>query len=706
MENTTKVSAIIGGKEITIETGLLARQAAGSVTVRLADTVLFSAVCNTDAPREGIDYFPLQVDYREKFYAAGMYPGGFFKRETRPSDHETLIARLTDRPIRPLFPEGYYNDVQIMNMLLSADGENDPDVLSVTAASAALHLSEVPFYGPIAAVRIGRINGEWVINPTQKQRLQSDLDLMYAGTRDRFLMMEGGADEIPEADFIAAMKRAQEEVVKLIDIQIELRRMLGKPDKVITEIPQDPEKMDFLRAEGAELRQALMIPGKLERQGKVDEIKAALKAKVMEKWPEFTDNDFLHLFDAYEIETVRSNVLDNNHRIDGRGQFEIRPLSAQVHVLPRPHGSAIFMRGETQSLGTVTLGTKSDAQEMDAITGGAKLKRFMLHYNFPPYCTGEVRKIGGTGRREIGHGALAERSLRPVIPEDYPYTIRVVSDIMGSNGSSSMASVCVGTLALMDAGVPIKAPVAGISAGLFTTPDESKKVVVTDILGAEDHCGDMDFKVCGTRKGITGFQVDLKIRGLTWDIVEEAIRQTRDARLKILDFIESFLPAPRAELSPYAPRIETVIIPQDKIGALIGKGGETIRGICDTTGAQIDIEEEGDKGIVTIFATAGEQMDAAKKAVNAVIAEPEEGMLYEGTVTGIKEFGAFVEILPGQDGLCHISELADKRIGKVEDVCKVGDKMWVKVIAIDDRGRIKLSRKAAMAERDAAARKE
>ncbi|MBQ6925417.1 MAG: polyribonucleotide nucleotidyltransferase [Kiritimatiellae bacterium] len=703
MENTTKVSAIIGGKEITIETGLLARQAAGSVTVRLADTVLFSAVCHTDAPREGIDYFPLQVDYREKFYAAGQYPGGFFKRETRPSDHETLIARLTDRPIRPLFPEGYYNDVQIMNMLLSADGENDPDVLSVTAASAALHLSEVPFYGPIAAVRIGRINGEWVINPTQKERLQSDLDLMYAGTRDRFLMMEGGADEIPEADFIAAMKRAQEEVVKLIDIQIELRRMLGKPDKVITEIPQDPEKMDFLRAEGAELRQALMIPGKLERQGKVDEIKAALKVKVQEKWPEFTDNDFLHLFDAYEIETVRSNVLDHNHRIDGRGQFEIRPLSAQVHVLPRPHGSAIFMRGETQSLGTVTLGTKSDAQEIDAITGGAKSKRFMLHYNFPPYCTGEVRKIGGTGRREIGHGALAERSLRPVIPEDYPYTIRVVSDIMGSNGSSSMASVCVGTLALMDAGVPIKAPVAGISAGLFTTPDESKKIVVTDILGAEDHCGDMDFKVCGTRKGITGFQVDLKIRGLTWDIVEEAIRQTRDARMKILDFIESVLPAPRAELSPYAPRIETVIIPQDKIGALIGKGGETIRGICDTTGAQIDIEEEGDKGIVTIFATAGEMMEAAKKAVNAVIAEPEEGMIYEGTVTGIKEFGAFVEILPGQDGLCHISELADKRIGKVEDVCKVGDKMWVKVIAVDDRGRIKLSRKAAMAERDAAA---
>lgn len=706
MNTPISVSAVVGGKTITIETGRMALQAAGSVTVRLEDTVLFSSVCHTDTPREGIDYFPLQVDYREKFYAAGQFPGGYFKREARPSDHETLVARLTDRPIRPLFPEGYFNDVQIMNMLLSADGVNDSDVLSVTAASAALHISEVPFYGPIAAVRIGRINGEWVINPTRKERDQSDLDLMYAGTRDRFLMMEGGADEIAEDDFLAAMKRAQEEVVKLIDAQIELRRKLGKADKVIEEIPPSGEKMDFIReVAGAELREALVIPGKLERQGKVSSIKDALKAKMLEKWPELTDNEFLHLFDAAEIETVRSNVLERGMRIDGRGQRDLRPLSAEVGLLPRPHGSALFMRGETQALGTVTLGTKSDAQEMDSINGGAKSKSFMLHYNFPPYCTGEVRKIGGTGRREIGHGALAERSLRPVIPENYPYTIRVVSDIMGSNGSSSMASCCVGTLALMDAGVPIKAPVAGISAGLFTTPDESKKIVVTDILGAEDHCGDMDFKVCGTRKGITGFQVDLKIRGLTWDIVEEAIRQTRDARMKILDYIESVLPEPRKELSPHAPRIEVVTIPQDKIGALIGKGGETIRGICESTGAQIEITEEGNKGIVSIFATSGEMMQAAKEAVNGVVSEPEEGVIYEGTVTGIKEFGAFVEILPGQDGLCHISELADRRIAKVEDICKVGDKMWVKCIGIDDRGRIKLSRKEAMRERDKAAQK-
>lgn len=706
MNNPISVSTIIGGKTITIETGRMALQAAGSVTIRLGDTVLFSAVCNTDSPREGMDYFPLQVDYREKFYAAGQFPGGYFKREARPSDHETLVARLTDRPIRPLFPEGYFNDVQVMNMLLSADGENDPDVLSVTAASCALHLSEVPFYGPIAAVRIGRIQGEWVINPTQKERTQSDLDLMYAGTRDRFLMMEGGADEIPEADFIAAMKRAQEEVIKLIDVQIELRRKLGKADKVIVEVPPAAEKMDFMRATaGAELSDALCIAGKLERQGKVDAIKADLKAKALEQWPELTDNEYMHLFDALEIETVRANVLERGRRIDGRGQYELRPLQGEVGLLPRPHGSALFMRGETQALGTVTLGTKSDIQEMDSITGGPKSKSFMLHYNFPPYCTGEVRKIGGTGRREIGHGALAERALRPVIPEDYPYSIRVVSDIMGSNGSSSMASCCVGTLALMDAGVPIKAPVAGISAGLFTTPDESKKIVVTDILGAEDHCGDMDFKVCGTRKGITGFQVDLKIRGLTWDIVEEAVRQTHDARMKILDFLETVIPEPRKELSVHAPRIETVKIPQDKIGALIGKGGETIRGICETTGAQIDITEEGNWGIVSIFATSGDMMSAAKAAVNGVIAEPEEGVIYEGTVTGIKEFGAFVEILPGQDGLCHISELADHRVAKVEDICKVGDKMRVKCIAIDDRGRIKLSRKQAMQELDAEAQK-
>ncbi|MDD5708527.1 MAG: polyribonucleotide nucleotidyltransferase, partial [Kiritimatiellae bacterium] len=538
-------------------------------------------------------------------------------------------------------------------------------------------------------------------NPTQEQRAQSDLDLMYAGTRDRFLMMEGGADEIADADFLAAMKRAQEEVVKLVEAQLELRRKLGKADKVIVATPPNDEKMEFLRRQGGELlRAALLIPGKLERQTRVASIKTELNAKIVEKWPEVTASDYLHLFDALEIEIVRSNVLDSGRRIDGRGANELRPLSAQVGLLPRVHGSALFNRGETQSLGTITLGAKQDVQDMDAIAGGDKSKSFMLHYNFPPYSVGEVRRLGGLSRREIGHGALAERSLRPIIPADYPYTVRVVSEIMGSNGSSSMASVCVGTLALMDAGVPIKAPVAGISAGLFTSPDEARKVVVTDILGAEDHCGDMDFKVCGTRKGITGFQVDLKVRGLTWDIVEQALEHTRVGRLAILDFMEGVIAAPRSEMSPYAPRITTVQIPVDKIGELIGPGGKNIRRITELSGAQVDIAEDG---TVSIFATSAESMKLAVREVEMVSAEPEEGRIYEGTVTGIKEFGAFVEILPGQDGLCHISEMADTRIRAVEDICKVGDKMWVKVIAVDDRGRVKLSRREAMRERDAQA---
>lgn len=699
MKDTTSVSVDVGGARMTIETGLLARQAAGATTVRLGDTVVFSAVTCTDKPREGIDFFPLQVEYREKFYAAGRFPGGYFKREARPGEKEILCARITDRPIRPLFPDGYHNDVQINNMVVSADGENEADTLAVNASSAALHISDIPFMGPIGCVRVGRINGAFVINPTQAQRKESDLDLIYAGTRDRFLMMEGSAKEISEADFLAAMKRGHVEVVKIIDAQEELRRMLGKPPKEIHDGAPDPEKMAFLReAGGGELRKALLIPGKLEREGAVKAIKESLLAKAMEKWPEeITDVSFVQLFDALEIELVRKNILEDGKRIDGRGTEEIRKLYAQLQPIPRAHGSAIFERGETSALGTVTLGTKKDAQDMDAVTGGETSKSFFLHYNFPPYCTGEVGRIGGLGRREVGHGALAERSIAQVIPADYPYTIRVVSDIMGSNGSSSMASVCVGSLALMDAGVPITSPVAGISIGLFTTPDESRKILVTDILGAEDHCGDMDFKVAGTRKGITGFQVDLKLRGLTWDVVEAALERARQARGKVLDFMAGVIPAPRADLSPLAPRITKMSIPVDKIGALIGPGGSNIRRVCEVTGTQIDIEDDG---TVSIFANNAESLKMAQNEVAAVSAEAEEGKIYEGTVTGIKEFGAFVEILPGKDGLCHISELADRRIGKVEDVCKVGDKMWVKCIGIDDRGRIKLSRRQAMQELD------
>jgi len=704
MKNTISIAVEVGGRTLTIETGLLACQAAGATTVTLGETILFSAVTNTDKPREGIDYFPLQVEYREKYYAAGRFPGGFFKREARPSEKEILTARIIDRPIRPLFPDGYINDVQINNMLLSADGENDADVLGVNAASAALHISEIPFMGPIGAVRVGRIDGQFVINPTFAQRTQSDLDLIYAGTRERFLMMEGAALEISEADFLAAMKTAHAEVVKIVDAQIELRRRLGKADKKIVDVEPNAEQMAFLRAtSGAELSQALLVAGKQDRETAIKAIKATLKAKTLEKFAALTENHFKTLFDTLEIELVRNNVLAHGKRIDGRGSHDIRPLVAQVGLLPRAHGSALFNRGETQALGSVTLGTKQDVQSLDAIAGGDKSKNFMLHYNFPPYSVGEVGRLGSTGRREIGHGALAERSLRPIIPADYPYTVRVVSDIMGSNGSSSMASVCAGSLALMDAGIPVKGAVAGVSIGLFTSKDESKKVLVTDILGSEDHCGDMDFKVAGTEKGITGFQVDLKLRGLTWDVVEQALTKAREGRMQILAFMRGILEAPRPELSPYAPRIFTLQIPVDKIGGLIGPGGKNIRRITELSGAQIDI---ADDGTISIFAASGEAMEIAKREVQMVVAEAEPGKLYEGVVTGIKEFGCFVEILPGKDGLCHISELAEQRIRSVEDVCKIGDKMWVKCVGVDDRGRVKLSRREAMRDLDQQHQKE
>lgn len=697
MENTKSVKTNVGDKEIIIEAGLLAQQAAGSVTVTMGETILFSAVTCTDEPREGIDYFPLQVEYREKFYAAGRFPGGFFKREARPAEKEILTARLTDRPIRPLFPKDYHNDVQVNNMLLSADGENDSDVLSIVASSAALTISEIPFMGPIAAVRVGRIDGQFVVNPTHSEREKSDLDLIYAATRELPLMIEGGGKEVSEADLLAAMKFGHETCVKLIDIQLELRKALGLPDKVVKEAVLDTTLLDAMReAMGAELEGILLVPGKQERHEKMNAARDALKEKMLEKFEKMTEEEFRSAFDELEIEIVRKNFLEKGKRIDGRGVGDLRELSGQVGLLPRTHGSALFSRGETQALGTVTLGTKSDTQSLDAVTGGDEDKKFMLHYNFPPYSVGECGRLGFTGRREIGHGALAERSLVEIIPEDYPYTVRLVSDIMGSNGSSSMASVCVGTLAMMDAGVPIKRPVAGISIGLFT--DEGKAELVTDILGAEDHCGDMDFKVAGTRDGITGFQVDLKIHGLRWELVEGAFTKAKEARLKIIDFIESVIAEPRSEMSQYAPRVHRTQIPVDKIGELIGPGGKNIRRITELSGAQIDIEEDG---TVSIYAVGKESMDMALQQVELTTAKPEEGKLYDGTVTGIKEFGAFVEILPGQDGLVHISEMAEERVRSVEDICQLGDQMWVKCIGIDDKGRIKLSRKAALKEMDA-----
>jgi polyribonucleotide nucleotidyltransferase len=696
MKNTTSVTINIGGKDMTLSAGLLAQQAAGSVTVQVGDTILFSAVTCTKAPREGIDYFPLQVEYREKFYAAGRFPGGFFKREARPAEKEILTARLTDRPIRPLFPATYRNDVQINNMLLSADGQNDSDMLSIVAASASLTLSEIPFLGPIAGVRVGRVDGNFVVNPTHEERDKSDLDLVYCGTRDLPMMIEGASAEIAEADLVAAMKVGHEACVAIVEAQLELRRKLGLPDKVIEPEAGDTTVIDAARdIAGADMSEALLVAGKKDRDARLREIKEALKEKLLEKDPEMTDEAFRAAFDELEIEIVRRNVLEHGKRIDGRGFDELRELTGEVGLLPRTHGSALFGRGETQALGCVTLGTKSDSQRLDAVTGGEEEKNFMLHYNFPPYSVGEVGRLGSTGRREIGHGALAERSLREVLPEDYPYTVRLVSDIMGSNGSSSMASICVGTLALMDAGVTIRKPVAGISIGLFSEGDKAE--LVTDIIGTEDHCGDMDFKVAGTRDGITGFQVDLKIPGLTWELVEGAFEKARDARVRILDFMGSVIAESRAELSPHAPRIQEIKIDPDKIGELIGPGGKNIRRITDMSGAQIDIEDDG---TVSIFATDAESMEIAFNEVEAISAEAEEGKLYNGTVTGIKDFGAFVQILPGKDGLVHISELADFRVNQVEDICKMGDQMWVKCIGIDERGRIRLSRKEALREMD------
>ncbi len=694
MKGTTKIEFEVGGQTMVFESGLLALQADGAVTCSVGDNIVFSAVTSAKEAKEGVDFFPLQVEYREKFYAAGRFPGGFFKREARPSEKEILTMRVTDRPIRPLFPNGFFRDVQINNMLVSCDQKLDTDILSVNAASAALMISELPFMGPIGAVRIGRINGEWAVNPEHAKLEESDLDLTYCGTREKTMMIEGSAKEISEADFVAAMQRAHEEVVKICNAQFELRKALGLPEKVVEAPVLETKYLDKARElVGAKFMELMKIVGKIERQDAVSALKAELKPQMEGIFgEEMSENDFFHAFHDLEVETVRKNVIEGGVRIGGRPFDKIRELDAQVGVLPRTHGSSIFSRGETQTLCTVTLGTKKESQGLDAVTGGDKEKEFMLHYNFPPYSVGEVGRLGMTGRREIGHGNLAERSIVPVLPDAFPYAIRVVSEIMGSNGSSSMATACGGCLALMDAGVPLKAPVAGISAGLFTD-EKGASIQVVDILGAEDHCGDMDFKVVGTRKGITGFQVDLKIPGLDWNQVKEAFEVTRKGRMEILDYMESVIPAPRAELNPCAPRITVVKIDPDKIGALIGPGGKHIRAITEGTGAQIDIEEDGTVNIFAVDATA---MEAAVREVNAITAEIEIGKTYDGKVIAVKDFGAFVECLPGKEGLVHISEMANERIASVSDICKPGDAMRVKCIDIDNQGRVRLSRKAAL----------
>jgi polyribonucleotide nucleotidyltransferase len=700
------VSKLIGTANLTFESGKLAKLADGSVTVRSGDTIILVAAVSATIIKEGQDFFPLTVDYREKAAAAGKFPGGYFKREGRPSEKETLTARMTDRPLRPLFPKGYFYDTQVMSVLLSADGENDPDVLSINGASAALAVSDIPFAGPIGAVRIARINGEFVANPTHTQRQASDLDLVYVGTWDDVIMIEGAANEMAEEDFIRAVEFAHPFVREIISAQKELVERVGKPKRQAELISVREELLEVAyQVAGDRIETALYSSGKVARSKAVDALRKEVETAILERYPDATPFDISQAFDYLQKKAFRVSILDKQTRCDGRGFFDIRSLQAEVGLLPRSHGSALFSRGETQALALATLASAEEAQMLDGYTGGELSKRFILHYNFPPFSVGETGRVGGASRREIGHGALAERSIAPVIPPelDFPYAIRVSSEIMESNGSTSMASVCAGVMALMDAGVPVRRPVAGISVGLVTEYEGerlTRYTTLTDIIGSEDHFGDMDFKLCGTRQGITGFQLDLKLPGISHAILAEAIRQARDARMKVLDVMHAAITAPRKELSPYAPRIETVKIHPDKIGLLIGPGGKTIKGIVAETGAEINIDDDGS---VHIYSANRDSLNRAKEIITGMTKEIEVGQTYHGRVVSIKEFGAFVEVLPGKDGLVHISELADFRVKNVEDVVKVGDLIWVKCIGIDEKGRVKLSRKAAMRERNAEA---
>ncbi|HEU0275434.1 MAG TPA: polyribonucleotide nucleotidyltransferase [Candidatus Udaeobacter sp.] len=701
-----KVTAQIGSTPISIETGKIARLADGAVVVTCGDTMVLVSAVSATAIKEGQDFFPLTVDYREKAAAAGKFPGGYFKREGRPTEKETLTSRMIDRPLRPLFPAGYFYDTQIISILLSADGENDPDILAMNGASAALSVSDIPFAGPIGAVRVGRINGEFVANPTHTQRGESDLDLVYVGTENDVVMIEGSAKELPEDEFIKALEFAHKHASEMIRVQKELAAMAGKSKRESQLLQVQQELLDIAyRIAGDRIVAALYTEGKTVRAKAVDALREEVKTAILEKHPEADAFAISQAFDYVQKKAFRASILERQKRVDGRGYQDLRPIGCEVSVLPRAHGSAIFQRGETQAMALATLAPIEEAQMLDAYGGGEQSKRFILHYNFPPFSVGETGRTGGPGRREIGHGALAERSLEPVVPNenDFRYAIRISSEIMESNGSTSMASVCAGTLALMDAGVPVKTPVAGISVGLVTESSDEQSAtgekryeLLTDIIGSEDHFGDMDFKLCGTDAGITGFQLDLKLPGISHKIMAEAIQRAKEARMKILGIMGSALDKPRTELSKYAPRIETIKINPEKIGALIGPGGKTIKGIVAETGAEINIEDDGS---VHIYATSGESMARAKEIIGGMTREIEIGQTYQGRVVSTKEFGAFVEVFPGKDGLVHISELADFRVKRTEDVAKVGDIIWVKCIGIDDKGRVKLSRKAALKER-------
>ena len=700
-----QATAPVGDKQIIIETGKLAKQADGAVTVQMGESIVIVAAVGATKAKEGQDFFPLTVDYREKAAAAGKFPGGYFKREGRPTEKEILTSRLIDRPIRPLFPKGWYNEVQVQCIVFSADGENDPDMLALVGASAALMTSDIPWAGPLGAARVGRVNGQFLANPTHTQMLESDLDLVYVGNEMDIVMFEGSAKEISEADFNAALKFGHEAIQPMIQAQKELVARAGKPKREITLNVVPPEILNEAKGmAGDRIVTALLTPKKLARETAVTALTDEIGKKLVERFGEETVTEFV-LKDAFyyiQKEAVRNLVMNFNKRLDGRGFEEVRPIHSEVGLLPRAHGSAIFQRGETQAVTLCTLGTGEDAQEFDSYTGGASEKKFILHYNFPNFSVGETGRISGPGRREIGHGALAERSLEPMVPlETYPYSIRITSEIMESNGSTSMASVCGGSLALMDAGVPMTRPVGGISIGLCTDHDEQDKIsrykLLTDIIGWEDAFCDMDCKIAGTDKGITGFQLDLKLRGIPHSLMTEAVEKARVARLHILGEMAKTLGEPRKTLSKYAPRIETLKINPEKIGALIGPGGKNIKKLVEESGCEINIEDDG---TVNIYSVAEEGMKIAREAIMGMTAEAEINKIYRGKVVTIKDFGAFVEFLPGKDGLVHISELANFRVKQTEDIVKLGDEIWVKCLGVDEKGRVRLSRRAAMAERD------
>jgi polyribonucleotide nucleotidyltransferase len=691
-------SGPFGRDTLTLETGRMAKQAHGSVLATYGEVTVLATVVSDYQPKPGTDFFPLMVDYREKFYAAGKIPGGFFKREGPPTERETLTCRLIDRPIRPLFPKKYWHETIVTINTISADASGLADVVAMCAASAALSVSDVPFAGPVSGVRVGRIGGQLVANPTMEELEQSDINLLVAGTADAIMMVEGGANEVPEADMIAALAFAHEQIRAGVALQQQLVEKAGVPKRPVAVSEPDVALVEKIAAAATErMAQAVQIPEKMARAEATHQVAAdTIEALGLGEEEMAEAQDVLH---DLEAEVMRNLVLDKGVRADGRDTRTVRPIAIDVGLLPRAHGSSLFTRGETQALVTTTLGTKEDNQRMDNLEGNT-FRNFFLHYNFPPFSVGEARAARAPSRREKGHGALAQRALEPVLPahDAFPYTIRIVSDILESNGSSSMASVCGGALSLMDAGVPLKRPVAGIAMGLIK--EGERHAVLSDILGVEDHLGDMDFKVCGTREGITALQMDIKISGITQALMAEALEQARQGRLHILDRMADALAEPRPALSPHAPRITTVKVPADKVREVIGAGGKVVRAIVDECGVKVDIEDDG-----TIHVASADQAasDRAVAMIKAIVAEPEIGTIYEGTVKKIMDFGAFVEFLPGKDGLVHISQLADHRVASVSDVLKEGDRIFVKVLEVDRQGKVRLSKREADAERAAEA---